>query len=151
MRLTPPDPSLTIPVVAPAETLVWEQQRAPLDLLLTRVGGTPLPAPVQVSATSATPATTQTDWFAPGQFTDLTDDQALTRPAYELLASGLRLAGAGTADGPSAQVTRATKEILLPAKPDLPDKEAIMFPAWILTSATGPPARRSPSLPKPGS
>ena len=52
VRLRPPDPSLTTPVVAPTGTLVWEQQRAPLDLLLTRVGGTPLPAPAQVSATS---------------------------------------------------------------------------------------------------
>jgi hypothetical protein len=139
VRLRPPDPSLTIPVVAPSGTLVWEQQRAPLDLLLTRVGGTPLPAPVQVSATS--PGTTaETDWFAPGQFTDLTDDQALTRPAYERMTSGLRLAGADAVDGPSAQVTLTTKEILLPAKPDLPDKQVIMFPAWILTSTTGPPA-----------
>ena len=122
--------------------MAWEQPRAPLDLLLTRVGGTPLPAPAQVKATSAAPAATaETDWFAPGQFTDLTDDQALTRPAYELLTSGLRLAGDGTVDGPSAQVTLTTKEILLPAKPTLPDKQVVMFPAWILTSAAGPPAR----------
>lgn len=141
VRLRPPDPSLTTPVVAPTGTVVWEQPRAPLDLLLTRVGGTPLPAPAQVKATTAAPAaTTQADWFAPGQFTDLTDDQALTRPGYELLTSGLRLAGGGTVDGPSAQVTLTTKEILLPAKPTLPDKQVVMFPAWILTSAAGPPA-----------
>lgn len=141
VRLRPPDPSLATPVIPPTGTVVWEQPRAPLDLLLTRVGGTPLPAPAQVKATSAAPAATaETDWFAPGQFTDLTDDQALTRPAYELLTSGLRLAGSGTVDGPSAHVTLTTKEILLPAKPTLPDKQVVMFPAWILTSAAGPPA-----------
>jgi len=138
VRLRPPDPALTAPVVAPTGTLAWEQQRAPLDLLLTRVGGAPLPAPAQVSAASATASTAQSDWFAPGQFTELTDDQALTRPAYELLTSGLRLAGAGAVDGPGTQRTLTTRQIRLPANLATPDKEVIMLPAWILTSAADP-------------
>jgi hypothetical protein len=138
VRLQPPDPSLTATVVAPSGTLVWEQQRAPLDLLLTRVGGTPLPGPAQVSATSAGSSTAQSDWFAPGQFTDLTDDQALTRPGYERLTGGLRLAGAGVADGPGAQATLTIRQIRLPANAIPPNKPVIMFPAWILTSAVGP-------------
>lgn len=141
VRLTPPDPSLTTPVVPPAGTLVWEQQRAPVDLLLTRVGGTPLPAPAQVTVTSATESTAQSDWFAPGQFTDLTDDQALTRPAYELLSSGLQLAGAATADGPAAQRTVTTLQIRLPANVTTPDKPVAAFPAWIVASAAGPAAQ----------
>jgi hypothetical protein len=138
VRLQPPDPSLTTPVVAPSGTLVWEQQSAPLDLLLTRVGGAPLPEPAQVSATSPASSTAQSDWFAPGQFVDLTDDQALTRPAYERLTGGLRLAGAGVADGPGAQAPLTTIQIRLPADAATPGKPVIMFPAWILTSAPGP-------------
>jgi hypothetical protein len=138
VRLQPPDPSLTTAVVAPSGTVVWEQQSAPLDLLLTRVGGAPLPAPAQVSAASAAPSAAQSDWFAPGQFIDLTDDQALTRPAYERLTGGLQLAGAGVADGPGAQATLTTTQIRLPAKATTPGKPVIVFPAWILTSAAGP-------------
>jgi hypothetical protein len=140
VRLQPPDPSLTTPVIPPAGTLAWEQQRAPLDVLLTRVGGTPLPAPAQVSAASPASSTTQSDWFAPGQFTDLTDDQALTRPAYERLTGGLRLAGADVVDGPGAQRTLTTRQIRLPAKATTPPKPVIMFPAWIVGSAAGPGA-----------
>ena len=138
VRLQPPDPSLTAAVIAPSGTLVWEQQSAPLDLLLTRVGGAPLSAPAQVSATSPASSTAQSDWFAPGQFIDLTDDQALTRPAYERLTGGLRLAGAGVADGPGAQALLTTTQIRLPADAATPGKPVIMFPAWILTSAPGP-------------
>ena len=140
VRLQPPDPSLTTPVIPPAGTLAWEQQRAPLDVLLTRVGGTPLPAPAQVSAASPASSTTQSDWFAPGQFTDLTDDQALTRPAYERLTGGLRLAGADVVDGPGAQRTLTTRQIRLPAKATTPPKPVITFPAWIVGSAAGPGA-----------
>jgi hypothetical protein len=137
VRLRPPDPALTTPLVAPTGTLVWEQQRAPLDLLVTRVGGTPLPAPAQVSATSTASSTATNDWFAPGQFLDLSDDQALTRPAFELLAGGLRLVGTGVVDGPSAQRTLTTRQLRLPAKATSPPKGVRMFPAWIVA----PPAR----------
>ena len=100
---------------SPTGTLVWEQQRAPLDLLLTRIGGTPLPAPTQVTATSTASSAGVSDWFAPGLFLDLTDDQALTQPGYERLGGGLRLAGAGSTDGPGAQTTLTTLQIRLPA------------------------------------
>jgi hypothetical protein len=135
VTLQPPDPSLSTPVVSPAGTLAWEQQRAPLGLLLTRVGGTPLPAPAQVTAASAASSAPQSDWFAPGQFTDLSDDQALTRPAYELLTSGLRLADGGITDGPGAQATLTTRQIRLPASAAT-THPVIMFPAWLTGSAT---------------
>ena len=152
VRLRPPDPSLTTPVVSPTGTLVWEQQRAPLDLLLTRVGGTPLPAPAQVSATSPASSAAQSDWFAPGQFLDLTDDQALTRPAYERLTGGLRLAGAGVTDGPGAQTTLTTRQIRLPARPPRHRRPVITFPAWIAhAQPPARPPRRSPSGPRAGS
>jgi uncharacterized protein DUF6603 len=135
VRLAPVDPQLTTPVVVPTGTLVWEQRRAPLDLLLTRVGGTPLPAPAQVHASSATSSDATSDWFAPGQFLDLSDDQALTRPGYELLGSGLRLAGGGSnSDGPSAQATLTTRQIRLPAAAQV-TRPPLAFPGWILTSA----------------
>lgn len=133
VRLAPPDPSLTTPVVGPTATVVWEQHRAPLDLLLTRIGGTPLAAPAQVTVTSTATASPQPDWFAPGQFLDLTDDQSLTQPGYELLTSGMRLAGPGSVDGPSAQAILSIEQIRLPAPPK--KGPVIMFPVWILTSA----------------
>jgi hypothetical protein len=133
VQLRPADPSLTTPLAIPTGTIVWEQHRAPLDLLLTRIGGTPLPAPVAVAASGGAAAGPQSDWFAPGQFLDLTDDEALTQPGYELLTGGLRLSGTATSDGPAAQATLSVRQIRLPTatttKPILP------FPIWVLSTA----------------
>jgi hypothetical protein len=139
VRLQPPDSTLTTPVVAPTGTVIWEQQRAPLDLLLNRIGGTPLPAPAQVTvASSTTSATPVSDWFAPGLYLDLSDDQALTRPGYERLTGGLQLTGTGSADGPSGQTTLTTRQIRLPAS-ESPPVPVRAFPTWILTSAVPAP------------
>ena len=75
--------------------------------------------------------------FAPGQFLDLSDDQALTRPAYELLAGGLRLVGTSVVDGPSVQKTLSINQIRLPAKATI-TKGVRMFPAWILATPARP-------------
>jgi uncharacterized protein DUF6603 len=134
VRLLPTDTSLTMPLVVPTGTVVWEQQLAPLGLLLTRIGGTPLPSPAQVTATTTAASATVSDWFAPGLFLDLTDDEALTQPGYELLGGGLRLAGTGTTDGPAAQTTLTTLQIRLPAAAST-TKPVFGLPAWLLTTA----------------
>jgi len=134
VRLLPPDASLTATLVVPTGTVVWQQQRAPLDLLLTRIGGTPLPSPTQVTATSTASSAGVSDWFAPGLFLDLSDDEALTQPGYELLGGGLRLSGAGSTDGPGAQTTLTTLQIRLPAAAPT-TKPVFGLPAWLLTTA----------------
>jgi hypothetical protein len=139
VRLRPPEPTLTTPLVTPTGALTWEQQRAPLGLLLTRLAGAPLPAPAQVTATSSTSSAPASDWFAPGQFLDLTDDQALTRPAFEQLTSGLQLGGTADRDGPSAQTTLTTREIRLPAGTPTP-RPPTAFPTWVLVTAAVPAA-----------
>jgi hypothetical protein len=123
------------PVLVPTGVPIWDQQRAPLDLLLTRLGGTPLPSPTLVSATSTTAAGNVTDWFAPGSFVDLTNDEALTSPGYELLSSGLRLAGIGGTDGPSAETTPVMRQIRLPAAASTTNPVA-GFPGWLLVTST---------------
>jgi hypothetical protein len=121
-----------LPVIVPVGGLIWDQHKAPLGLLLDRVGGTPLPAPAQVQASAAsTVVSTVTDWFAPGQFVDLTDDQALTRPAYERLTSGVQVAGTGYTDGPSALRVLQIREIRLPAAAEH-QRPFPAFPAWLV-------------------
>jgi hypothetical protein len=141
VRLRPPAPSLTVPVVPPTGMIAWEQRRAPLDLVVTRMDNARLPAPVRVSATSSTTTTPVADWFAPGQFTDLTDDQALTRPSYERLTSGVQLGGQGVVDGPTAVIAVTILEIRPPVAPS-PGRPAVAFPAWLLTTGgnAGPDA-----------
>ncbi len=140
VHIRPPELGGAVPVVAPVGPLVWEQHKAPLELLLDRFGGTPLPTPAQVRATATTSATTAADWFAPGQFVHLSDDQALNRPAYELLPSGLRLAGGPGTDGPAAQATLEITEIRLPTRAVRPTR-VTAFPTWLVS---GPPRKAAP-------
>jgi hypothetical protein len=127
--LRPPPADAT--VISAANQLVWVQRQAPLGMLLQRIQGTPLGSPQSVDATSTDGAAPELDWFAPGSFADLTDDQALTRRAFERLPGGLRIGTGAAMDGPSQQQTLSIKQIRLPAKaktirtPDL-------FPAWVV-------------------
>jgi hypothetical protein len=127
-------PATTL-VIVPTGVPIWDQQRAPLDLLLTRIGGTPLPSPTLVTAASSSAAGTVTDWFAPGAFLDLTNDESLNAPGYELLSSGLQLAASGTLDGPSAQTTPVTRQIRLPAGATTTNPTPGL-PSWLLVTTT---------------
>src|SRR3712207_6906746 len=44
VTLRPPPPDLPAPLVSPLGQLTWVQRRAPLGLLLQRIGGVPLAA-----------------------------------------------------------------------------------------------------------
>ena len=122
-------------VVSAANSLVWVQRQAPLGLLLQRIQGMPLAAPQSVEAASPNGGTSELDWFAPGSFANLTNDQALTRRAFERLPGGLRIGAGAAADGPSQQRTLTIKQIRLPAKVrTVRTPEA--FPAWVVGAAT---------------
>lgn len=137
--LQPPPPGP--PVLSPVGSLVWAQQRAPLGVLLQRIGGTPLGSAQRVEATSAQATGPELDWFAPGSFADLTDDQALNRKPFERLAGGLRLGGTGPVDGPGRQRTFRIRQIRLPAALER-RVPVTSFPAWLVdaTMATATPA-----------
>jgi hypothetical protein len=130
IALRPTDPTLTLPLIAPVGALVWEQHRAPLGLLLTRLGGAPLAAPAQVNASSALSTAPITDWFAPGQFADLSDAEALTRPAYDRLASGLAVGVGAGDDGPAVTRPVTVRQLRIPQPPVTRPGHA--FPPWLV-------------------
>ena len=115
VALRPSPPDLAQPVVSPLGQLLWVQHRAPLDLLLQRIGGAPLEEPQMVEATSPQLTEAELDWFAPGSFADLTDAEALNRRAFERLTGGLRFGAPGTDDGPAATLQVTVRQIRLPA------------------------------------
>lgn len=132
VRPSPTD--LAQPLVSPVGQLVWAQSRAPLGLLLQRIGGAPLAAAELVEATSPAIAGPELDWFAPGSFADLTDAEALGRRAFERLAGGVRFGLPGTDDGPAATRTVTVKQIRLPAAATRV-LTAESFPAWLTAAA----------------
>jgi hypothetical protein len=129
-----PPPDQGPVVVCPLGQLVWVQQLAPLALLLQRIAGAPLATPTTVQATSTGTSTPELDWFAPGSFADLSDDDALNRRPFERLAAGLRLGGVGTTDGPRATRQVSMRQIRLPARAASPVPGSF-FPAWLVEAA----------------
>lgn len=124
-----------LPVVSPLGQAVWSQQRAPLGLLLQRFEGAPLSRPETVTVSGAQVTGPEPEWFAPGSFTELTDADALNRPAFSRLQAGARLGLGGTHDGPSKDKSVTVRQIRLP----LPAVEltAEALPAWLQRATAG--------------
>jgi hypothetical protein len=123
------------PVLSPVGQLVLAQRQAPLGLLLQRIGGAPLGSPQVVEASSPDATTPELEWFAPGAFADLTDDQALTRRGFERLSGGLRFGTTGVRSGPAMQREVTIQQILLPAK--TPSRRMpTTFHDWVSMAAT---------------
>jgi hypothetical protein len=141
-------PPTSGPVVVPAVgQLVWTQRRAPLELLLDKLDGAPLSRPEAVRASGEQVTSTDTDWFASSAFTNLSDSDALARPAFERLGAGVRIGLPGTDDGPTRTLTVTVKQIRVPAPAAVVG--GVTFPRWFVMAGllrTGAviPARNEP-------
>jgi hypothetical protein len=131
VALRPPASGSDRPVLSPAGQLIWAQRLAPLGVLLQKIGGNPLAEAHLVDATSPDGAGAELEWFAPGSFAELTDDDALNRRAFERLTGGLRFGTAGTGDGPARPRTFTIRQIRLPAVEET-GRPAVAFPIWLL-------------------
>ncbi len=104
----------------PLATLSCHQRVVPLGLQITHVGQQPLSAPTTVdlngltlSGVAATDAAEVDDAFAAGQFVDLTDDQALSRPSFEQMRAGLGAGGSAVDAGNATVVATTYKTVLV--------------------------------------
>jgi hypothetical protein len=131
VTVRPPPAAITVPVVSPLGHLAWVQRRAPLGLLLQRIGGVPLATPRTVEVDSPQFAGDELDWFAPGSFADLSEAEALNRKGFERLPGGVRFGAGGTDDGPGATVAVTVNQIRIPARVITPDQHPPAFPKWL--------------------
>jgi len=111
--------------VHPLGDLSVHQRAAPLGLSINNYGTIPISTPVtltidSVSIANAPDSNAQSiqDFFAPAQFQQLTDDQKLARPSFELYQSGLRFGFSKALGGTVRQsVIGYTTEVVDPNKP----------------------------------
>jgi hypothetical protein len=89
-------------LVHPLGGVSVRQRVVPLGVQVTRVGSSSLPGGRRFDVVALGPdgrpapdAALVEDHFAPAQFLDLTDDQRLQRPSFELMGAGVRLGSAG--------------------------------------------------------
>jgi hypothetical protein len=95
-------------VVHPLGQLSVHQRVVPLGVNIQRIGTSPVPGgvtlgipSVAVTGVTTTGLTSLDDRFAPAQFFDLSDDDKLSRPAFEVLDAGVRVQTDGFARGGS--------------------------------------------------
>jgi hypothetical protein len=111
VSLVAPAPGATTLSVHPLGSLTVKETVVPLDLPITRYGSAAPADGSEFSIGSVTIGgqveTTQPiqDYFAPGQFLTLTDDQKLSLPSFEPYDAGVTIGSAAVLSGPD--VTRS--------------------------------------------
>ena len=97
----------TATVIDPAGKMTWKETVAPLDRTLTKFGSSTPPAPVKFTVdevkvgTQIAVAAPIRDFFAAAQFEELTDQEKLSRPSFELMQAGVEVASAVVRAGAS--------------------------------------------------
>lgn len=108
--------------VHPAGSLSVRQQIVPLDLEISRFGNSVPSGARRFSISGAqingVPVAVQplTDYFAPAQFFELSDQEKLSRPSFEQLQAGLQLAPGIVTHGPALETGLEYETIMLGAE-----------------------------------
>ena len=101
-------------LVHPFGALEVKQLRVPLETEIDRVGSSPVTsrrvhlADPKIGALDAAAVSHATDFFAPGHFINLTQDQQVSRPSFEEFPCGMKVAASrGAIFGAAMSVTHA--------------------------------------------
>ena len=122
VQLRTPTPPKGVMLVHPASELVLRQGVAPLDRDLAKAGEAPIAGDRRIhidgvlvgpdaTATLVPAGPAVTDQFSPAQFFELTDDQRITGPQFEVLPSGVFVNPTTTAWGATATLTAEIESI----------------------------------------
>ncbi|MEN0067584.1 MAG: DUF6603 domain-containing protein [Myxococcota bacterium] len=104
----------------PGGGLSWTQGLVPIGVIIERLEGTPLAAPVEVDLALATgdPLDDAYDWFAPASFLDLTDAEAIGRKSFERLRAGFLFDGEDRRLVSPAQEVALTPDVFVVGRPE---------------------------------
>ena len=127
-----PPRDTALPILVPVGQLTWTQKRAPLGLLLQRFEGAPLEQHETITATGTAVGGASSDWFAPGGFTQLSDSEALNRPALERLQGGVVLGAAGERTSAAVSHAVTVDQYRVAAEPR--PVAAATLPGWLQAS-----------------
>ena len=105
-------------LVHPLGKLEVKQLRVPLETDIDRIGSSPVTShrvylvDPKVGTLDAAAVSQATDFFAPGHFRNLTEDQQTSRPAFEEFPCGMKVAASvGATFGASMSVTPAWETV----------------------------------------
>lgn len=128
-------------LVHPLGGLEVKQLKVPLETKIKRVGRAKVSenrvnlASPHASGASPSVISHATDRFAPGQFLKLSDEQQVSRPAFETMPAGIRMAATEThCFGPTSSVAYEW-ETAFPGRPGLRRTDRFRFPKAMIKSA----------------
>lgn len=78
-------------LISPLGGLSWTQNRTPLNIAVSKVGSTKLDRPGRLTVSAAGAGGPVRDWFAPNDFTELSDSESLNQPSFQQLDAGISL------------------------------------------------------------
>lgn len=118
LRSLPPSTDI---FVHPLADLAMQQRIAPLNVELARLGSARISGPRQFTITEVllngtsrlADATPVRAMFAPGQFFDLTDEEKLSSPSYEMMDAGVRISTGAITHGPGIEDNVVYETIVL--------------------------------------
>jgi hypothetical protein len=125
----------------PLGTLTVKQGVVPLNMDISRFGQAAPAGPRRFTITGTNlggqdqPTAPVRDFFAPAQFIELTDDQKLSRPSFEVMDAGISFGS------DALSFTSETKDWL--------EVKTIEFETWILDNETGEARRSEAEKPQP--
>jgi hypothetical protein len=107
--------------IHPLSVLTVKQNVVPLGIRVTKYGNAPIVGGArefrvsQVEVGSRTVSTKDVrDHFAPGQYKDMTDDEKLSSPSFEMLQAGVRIGADEPQCGTAVSVAAEFEEIIIP-------------------------------------
>jgi hypothetical protein len=118
LREEPPTAKIKI---HPLSELTIKQNVVPLGIRITKYGNAPIAGGArefrvsQVQIGTRTVTTTDVrDNFAPGQYKEMTDDEKLSSPSFEMLEAGVRIAADEPQCGTAVSMAVDFEEIIIP-------------------------------------
>ena len=107
--------------IHPLSVLTIKQNVVPLGVRLTRYGNAPIAggarefriAQVQIGTNAVSTASVR-DNFAPGQYRDMSDDEKLSSPSFEMLQAGVSIGAEEPRCGTAVSAAADFEEIIIP-------------------------------------
>jgi hypothetical protein len=124
------------PVLSPLGRMSWQQNLAPLELLLERFEGAPVSSPGTLHLDGQHVVGREHEHFAPGMFVELSDAERVERGGYEEQVAGVVLTAADPVIPPAVPRGITFEEYRIP-DPSSSDGDGRMLAAWALTAVEG--------------
>ena len=113
-------------MATPDAVIEVRQTLVPLGIDIEQFGNAPVGehSTFELTAVGLEQSGTLDDWFAPGQFFELGNDDKLEGPEFELMRSGIQFGGGAPIAGPDVGVDTGYKAYIV--DPEFPEEETFL-------------------------